>query len=289
MQVNIDFFAYNGIKWKYYMMKAGDEMFAEERRGKILEILHEAQRVLVKELAEQFHVSIDSIRRDLSIMEEQGLLKKTHGGAIPVSAVRKPVVPSAVRIKDGPSHITAISKTAVSYIQEHDTIFLSGTNLHFHMVKYLPQHMPITVVTNSIKIAEQLRESENTDVYLIGGQVKKTGLISDIIANEMVKQFTIDLCFMTAGAISLQGVSTPTPEVASFSRAVLEVSRRRFILASHENMEHDAFSKIGPLNSFHLLITDEGTPKELRDQIEKQGLEVTVAKGSYPVAVPDYL
>ncbi|WP_232699969.1 DeoR/GlpR family DNA-binding transcription regulator [Brevibacillus daliensis] len=255
-------------------------MFAEERREKILEILHNSQRVLVKDLADQFQVSIDSIRRDLSILEEQGLLKKTHGGAIPFSAVRKSSHSTNYRQKDGVPHINAIAKTSVSYIQENDTIFLGGSQFHNSMLSYLPQHLQMTVVTNSIKIAEHLREWEKIDVYVVGGLVKKSGIMTDIIANEMIKQFTIDICFLTADAVSLNGLSTSTPELASFSRAVMAVSRRRFCLASHDIMGEDAFSKVCPLSSIHVVITDEGTPKQLQDEMEKLGVEVTTAKGS---------
>lgn len=75
------------------MMQDQSGMFAEERRQKILALLHQEKRVIAKELAERFEISIDSIRRDLTIMEEQGLLQKTHGGAIPSMKVRQPPQP----------------------------------------------------------------------------------------------------------------------------------------------------------------------------------------------------
>src|SRR3954471_16614640 len=101
-------------------------MFAEERRQKIWELLQKRQRVLAKELAEMFGVSVDSIRRDLSIMEEQGLLKKTHGGAIPIPKVRTLPPPPAIRYGKASPYIRAIAKMAASYIQEGDTVFIGS-------------------------------------------------------------------------------------------------------------------------------------------------------------------
>jgi DeoR family fructose operon transcriptional repressor len=92
-------------------------------------------RVMVKDLADLFQLSIDSIRRDLSIMEEQGLLKKTHGGAIPAIQVRTAPLPPELLYGDGSPHENAIAKLAASYIQPKDTVFIGGAGVHFGMLK----------------------------------------------------------------------------------------------------------------------------------------------------------
>jgi DeoR family fructose operon transcriptional repressor len=253
-------------------------MFAEERRAKILEMVHREQRVLAKDLADLFQLSIDSIRRDLSIMEEQGLLKKTHGGAIPANQVRVAPLPPDLRYGDGSAHENAISKQAASYVQPNDTVFIGGAGIHYGILRYLPRTFPITIITNSMKIAEATRDWEHIETYFIGGKVKPSGNITDSLANEWVRQFTIDLCFLTGGGVSAKGISTSTPEAAGFTRTISEVSRRKIGLAPHNKLGTDAFAKAVSIQSIDLLITDEEAAKETIEKIESKGVQVIVAR-----------
>jgi DeoR/GlpR family transcriptional regulator of sugar metabolism len=208
-------------------------------------------------------------------MEEKGLLKRTHGGAIPAVQVRNAPLPASLRYQDGASHQNAISKLAASFIQEKNTVF--GAGIHYGMLQYLPD-VAFTVVTNSIKVADSLRERELIDTYLVGGKVKASGNITDTLANEFVKQFSIDTCFVTGGGISKNGVSTATPEVAGFSRAAAEVSRKRICLAPHKKLGIDFFAKAGPISHIDILITDEEANIEAIEEIEAKGVKVLITK-----------
>jgi DeoR/GlpR family transcriptional regulator of sugar metabolism len=92
---------------------------------------------------------------------------------------------------------------------------------------------PLTIVTNSMRVADVLREREWIDTYLIGGRVKPSGNITDVLANESVRQFKFDISFATGGGISDVGIFAATPEVAAFGRAVSAVSRRNIGIATH--------------------------------------------------------
>ncbi|MDQ8739387.1 DeoR/GlpR family DNA-binding transcription regulator [Paenibacillus sp. LHD-38] len=252
-------------------------MFSDERRDKILELLQKNGRVLAKELADMFELSIDSIRRDLSIMEEKGLLKRTHGGAIPALKVRNTPFPPDLRYKDGAPHQNAISKLAASFIKEKDTVFIGSAGIHYGMLKYLPD-VPFTVVTNSIQVAATLKDREALDVYLVGGKVKGSGSITDTLANEFLRQFTLDICFVTGGGISKNGVSTSTPEVAALGRAAVEISRKKICLAPHEKLGIDFFAKEGPITDIDLLITDEEADIDAIEEVESKGVKVFITR-----------
>jgi DeoR/GlpR family transcriptional regulator of sugar metabolism len=254
-------------------------MFSDERRDKILELLEKDGRVLAKELADLFELSIDSIRRDLSIMEEKGLLRRTHGGAIPAVKVRQAPPPPSLRYQAGAPHQNAISKKAASFIKEADTVFIGSAGIHFGMIPYLP-NFPFTVVTNSIRIADALKERETIDVYLLGGKVKPSGNVSDTLANEFLRQFTLDLCFATGGGISQNGLSTSTPEVASLGRTAMAISRKTICLAPHEKLGVDFFAKSGPITHIDLLITDDEASMEAIEAIESKGVTVLIAKSN---------
>ncbi|MGG1637647.1 DeoR/GlpR family DNA-binding transcription regulator [Paenibacillus sp. NRS-1760] len=252
-------------------------MFTDERRDKIIELLQKNGRVLAKELADRFELSIDSIRRDLSIMEEKGLLKRTHGGAIPASKVRSAPLPPDLRYKEASPHQDAISKLAASFIQEKDTVFIGSAGIHYGMLKFLPE-VPFTVVTNAIRVADALKDREEIDVYLIGGKVKSSGNISDTLANQFLRQFTLDLCFVAGGGISKNGVSTSSPEVASLGRTAVEISRKRICLAPHEKLGVDFFAKEGPITDMDLLITDSEASINAIEDIENKGVKVLIAQ-----------
>ncbi|WP_108672515.1 DeoR/GlpR family DNA-binding transcription regulator [Peribacillus acanthi] len=253
-------------------------MFSDERRLEILKMLEENGRVFAKDLARRFEMSIDSIRRDLSMMEEQGVLKRTHGGAIPITSVRQMPPPPSIRYGEGSDDQNAIAKLAASYIEENQTVFIGGAAIHYMMLKFLPRNFPYTVVTNSIEVAFYLRDLENVDTYLIGGNVKRSGNMTDSLANEFAKQFTVDLCFATAGAISSKGLSTSTPEVAIFHKNVYDNSRKIVSLIEHAKFGMDMFFGMYPLTKLHVIITDEGTTTEIIDMVKANGVDCIVAK-----------
>lgn len=260
------------------MLEEGSAMFAEERREKIIELLHQENRVLAKDLAEKFQISIDSIRRDLTIMEEKGLLKKTHGGAIPSMKVRQAAAPPEQRYGEGSSQGNAIAKLAASYIRENDTVFIGSAAVSYVLLKHLPDHMPLTIVTNSMRVADVLREREWISTYLIGGLVKASGNITDVLANEMIRQFKFDISFVTGGGISEAGIFVTTPEVAAFGRAVSAASRRRIGITTHHSLGNDGFAKAGLIEDLDLLITDWDADPEAIERIRALGVKVIVAQ-----------
>ncbi|MEK3886300.1 DeoR/GlpR family DNA-binding transcription regulator [Bacillus sp. FSL K6-3431] len=253
-------------------------MFSEERREKILEKLEKEERILAKDLAEEYGLSIDSIRRDLSIMEEQGLLKRTHGGAIPIQNVRTFAQPPSTRYGEGSIYQNAIAKLAINYIKEGHTVFIGGATIHYVMLKYLPKNIRFSVITNSVEIAYNLRTMKNVQTYLIGGKVKSSGNITDALATEFASQFTIDLCFATAGGLSSKGLSTATPEVAIFHKNVFNNSKKIVTLIEHFKFGIDSFSSMYPINKLDVIITDEETTKEKIENIRAQGVDVIIAK-----------
>ncbi|WHY89163.1 DeoR/GlpR family DNA-binding transcription regulator [Neobacillus novalis] len=255
-------------------------MFSDERRQEIVKLLEENGRVWAKDLASKFEKSIDSIRRDLSIMEEQGLLKRTHGGAIPINNVRNMAQPRSIRYGEGSVYQNAIAKLAVTFIKENQTIFIGGAAIHFAILKYLPKEISYTVVTNSVEIAYQLRDLGNIQLYVIGGFVKGSGNMTDALANEFAQQFTFDLCFGTAGALSSKGLSTATPEVSIFHKTVFNNSRKIIALIEHFKFGDDMFSSFYPVNRLNIIITDHETKAEDINMVKTQGVEILVANNN---------
>ncbi|WJH32397.1 DeoR/GlpR family DNA-binding transcription regulator [Paenibacillus sp. CC-CFT747] len=252
-------------------------MFSDERRDIILELLEKNGRVLAKELADRFELSIDSIRRDLTIMEEKGLLKRTHGGAIPVSPVRSAPLPAEQRYGEATPRQKAIAKMAASFIRENDSVFIGGAGIHYGMLEHLPD-CSFTVVTNSVTIADALKAKESVEVYLIGGKVKSSGNITDSLALDFIRQFSLDTCFLTGGGISANGITTATPEAAALSREAARVSRKVVALAPYDKVGQDFFAKVLPAEDIDVMIADDEASLDVIQELEAKGVKVLIAR-----------
>ena len=152
-------------------------MYIEERHRAILEWLSQHGSISNTDIQKNFDVSYDSAKRDLRILEEKGLLKRTHGGALPIRQIAAGR-PETMTFKDIPQikpNYLQIAKEAVSLIQENDVIYIPSTTLGLFMVKNLPAHLKIKVVTNSILIADELRTLTDVSVIILGGEMDNKG------------------------------------------------------------------------------------------------------------------
>lgn len=254
-------------------------MFAEERREIILTKLKNEGRISVKELSKELDISIDTIRRDLKKLEEDNLLKRTHGGAVLLSKVRRLPVNDKLRYGEGTIHQNAVAKKAAELIEEGDTVFIGGASIHYILLKYLPNNINFTVVTNSIIIAERLKPFVNIETYIVCGRVTSSDEIVDAVAIEFVRNLRIDKAFLTGGGIaSPYGLSTSTPEGSVFQRVIGEISRKRICLANFDKIGVEFFVKTLNINDLDILITDWEAPEEELEKIKKYGIKVYIAK-----------
>lgn len=257
-------------------------MFIEERHQAILEIIRDKGRVSIAEIQSRFGVSADSARRDLRLLEEGRLLKRTHGGAIALAQVnsRPPRERDMQNIQILPNY-DAIAKCAAGMIQAQDTVYLTSGSLGFLMLRHLPRDIPFTLVLNSVTLAEQLKYWDTVEVYLTGGKMRMHGTSSlvDQFAQEFVRGMHFDLCLMTgAGADAAFGLSNNTKETAAFQKAVTEQSRRRVLMMPGQKIGMQAFLRVCGLELFDTLLTDwEATQDELI-KIEELGVEITVVR-----------
>lgn len=256
-------------------------MFIEERHQEILKLLESKGRISIAEIQESFQVSVDSARRDLRILEEKGLLKRTHGGAIPLHKVGlQPPANWTVRDMDEiDPHYDAIAKRACTFIQANQVVFLTSASVGFLMTKHLPRDISFTVVTNSIIIADELRTREHIDVYIAGGKLRARGNCRDALAIDFIRRMNFDLNFITGSGFSAKtGLSNGTPEVAAFQQAVMENSRRNIALVPNNKVGFEGFLKVADATRFDTLITDWDAVEEELTRIQDTGVDVIVVE-----------
>jgi DeoR family fructose operon transcriptional repressor len=253
-------------------------IFSEERHQTILRKLAEEKRIQVNEIAQSLNVSVDTVRRDLSLLEEKGFLKRTHGGAIPASKVREKRHHPLREIGEQFGYYHGIARKAAGYIGAGDTVFIYGAKAQCLMIQYLPTDIPFTVVTNSLDIAGDLREFPNVEVYMIGGRMNRAGLLHGTVAADSVKPFGFDIGFINAGGLSARrGLTRGSADVALLDRAVASASRKLICLLPHEKLGYDAFYTTINAAEIDIVITDPDAVEDELEQLKELGVEVVIA------------
>lgn len=255
-------------------------MFIEERHQGILKFLNENDRITISDIQQKFNVSLDSARRDLRILEEKGLLKRTHGGAIPVQKVRvhPPIKSTARDTCIGNIYFDAIAKKAVEYISENDSVYICASSVGYLMTKHLPENIKFTVITNSIVVADELKYRENIETYVVGGKMRSRGFMSDALAMDFIKNMRMDISFISGAGFSAKfGLSNTTHETAMFQRTVIENSRKSICLMPNNRLGFEGFAKVVDAKSFDILITDWEALDEEISSVMDCGVEVVLA------------
>lgn len=256
-------------------------MFIEERQQLILEQLAKHKKVVVVELAQLLKVSVDTIRRDLIILENNGLLKRTRGGAICPNKLRaKHTRNYNVRdIKEVNPYYDVIAKQACLFINENDTIYLAGTSIDYLMIKYLPKDISYTVITNSVITADELKGFENIEVFITCGKVRGRGSMNDPLVIDFIRNIRIDKAFISGPFISANfGISTTTFETAKLQKAVIDIAKQVICPVPNVKFGIESFAKIADIKDINMVITDSESLEEEIIKIEELGVQVVIAQ-----------
>lgn len=256
-----------------------EPLFAEERRQAILERLRLEGKVTVEGLAAEFGVSLPTARTDLARLEARGLLRRTHGGAIPASATLfEP--PYGERRVMHHSEKKAIARKAAELVKDGDTIFLDAGTTLYELALALRGHRRLTVVTNSLASALALMDNSDTDVILVGGLVQaRRRAVLGPLAERFVEPFHVDRAFFSFNGIHPQvGFTVVDFDAAEIKARVMARAQEVVVLADATKMGKIAFAMVAPINAAQILVTDNGTPQELINELTNAGLRVLRAE-----------
>lgn len=255
-------------------------MFIEERQQEIIEHIQKHGKILIAEITTKYNISDESARRDLRILEQKGLCKRTHGGAIKLSQIR---ISSATNRDYGnmpifPTHKQIVAE-AIKLLKPNDVIYLTGGSLGYLMLQYIPKDIHYTIVVNSIDLAQALREWTVADIYVVGGKMRTSGSVVDSIAIEFISRMHFDICFITGAGLSADfGLTNGTDETAAFQRTVIKNSRKRILLMPSVKVGVNAFIKVCEADNFDLVITDWNCNEEHISALEEKSIKVIIAK-----------
>lgn len=255
-------------------------MFIEERHNEISETIKTNGKITIAEITGKYGISDESARRDLRLLEQKGICKRTHGGAIRAEQVSvRP--PKDRKYDDMPifDNYKEISRTAVGMIHENDTVYLTGGSFGYIMLSFLPRDIHYTLVVNNVDVAKALRDFDNVDVYIAGGKMRQSGSLVDTFATNFVSQLHFDLCFITGAGVTADfGLSNGTDETATFQRSVIKNSRKKCLLIPSTKVGVDSFVKVCEVDEFDSIITDWDCVEDQILSIEEKGVEVIVVE-----------
>ncbi|GAA4436992.1 DeoR/GlpR family DNA-binding transcription regulator [Actinokineospora soli] len=234
-------------------------VYAEERQQVILDRARARGRVDVAALADEFAVTTETIRRDLTVLERHGVLRRVHGGAIPVERLGfEPAV--AARDAVMTAEKERIAKAALALLPEEGTILLDAGTTTARLADVLPTDRELTVVTHSVNIALSMAGRPNLTVMLAGGRLRaKTLATVDAWALQALQDTFVEVAFIATNGLSVErGLTTPDPAEAMVKRAAIACARRCVLLADHTKVGNDYFARFADLGDIDTLITDTG-------------------------------
>jgi len=247
-------------------------LYAPQRHRAILEQVISFGHASVQVLAESLDVTPETIRRDLTELHQQGLLRRVHGGAMPLTRLGfEPSVDSRSKLmleeKDRIAH------AALDEIPEEGAIIVDAGTTTSRLLTLIPESYKLTIVTNSVLHAGLVAQRKNFNVIVLGGRVRgNTMACVDQTAVDNLNGLFADVVLIGTNGISAErGLTTPDQSESNIKRAMLNSARRKVVLVDHTKFGQDHFATFGELKDIDVVITDSGVKEDIATDIEKLG------------------
>lgn len=205
-------------------------MFEIERLQQIQKILNQNKTASVSELSAKLYVSEATVRRDLNELQQQGLVKRIHGGVVLIEGTNREV-PLYVRERQNHNAKVEIASRAASYLQDGQVLFLDASSTVQHLVKHLESYKDLTILTNGLKTAQELSSLPHK-IYCTGGLLlRNSSAYVGSYAERIVHEFNADLLFFSSRGVSEDGrITDDSAEETLLRRAMFEQSKKRIYL-----------------------------------------------------------
>ena len=249
-----------------------------ERQKKMMEYIEANTSAQIHELAERFHVSEATVRRDLDDLDQQGALRRTHGGAIKVDRSTSYESMYAEKINQMIEEKHRIADFAANLVHPGDTVLIdSGTTTYF-IAQALAHHESLTIITNDLYIAYQTPLHPSSTLIVTGGvrRHSRQELVGTITEN-FIRDAHVDVAFIGVDGIDLTGGATNAnfAEVG-VKRLMLQSAARSVIVADHSKFGRVALARICDLKEASLLITDRGIDGDVLNRLKKLSVQIEI-------------
>jgi DeoR/GlpR family transcriptional regulator of sugar metabolism len=254
-------------------------IISAERRKQILELIEKRNSITVIELCQILNVSDMTIRRDLRILSNRGLLERVYGGALSRRG-RSYEPPYLSRTMNQAIQKKIIGRCAAALVKEGDIIALDVGTTTLEVAKALVRTPNLTIITASLPIANILSEVPNIRLIITGGIARNQELsLIGNIAEQTYQQFHMDRAFVGVGGIHLEtGLTEYNLEDTLVKKAMIANSEQVIVVADSSKLGETCFTSIGPLSVVDTLVTDASAPPEVVDRLRAIDIEVIIAQ-----------
>lgn len=255
-------------------------MYAEERQQAMAQLVAARGRLSVNLLAEEYDVTTETVRRDLSALERMGLVRRVHGGAVPASSLT--VIESALADRDSANtgQKERIARAALALLPPAgSTVLIDAGSTTNRFASLLPRDHRLTVITHAVPIAARLAGNPQIELHLLPGRVRSTtqaAVGAETVA--ALSELRADAVFLGTNGVSVDhGLSTPDRDEAATKRAMVASARQVVVLADASKVGAESPVRFARLEDVDVLVTDDAVDDEERQALVDAGLEVVVA------------
>jgi len=250
----------------------------EERQKRIHEYLQKMEFALLEELAKEVDASISTVRRDLSLLEASGTVKRTHGGAR-ITNPRSDEFMFSARNTHQLAEKEAIGKACAELVPPNQTLILDAGTTVFHVARHLEDKAP-HIITNSLPVANLFAASNRLEVVVSGGVIyPRLGVLVGPLAVEAFSKIHADVAIMSAGGISLQGISNSHGLLIDIQRSMINAVQRVIFCIDHSKFGRQSVLPLCDLDCVDTVVTDSKAPADLLETLRSRQIEVVVAQG----------
>ena len=250
-------------------------MFGIERRNHLLSLLYDKKSITVQEAAERFNVTEETIRRDLRALESQGLIIRTHGGAVLADDIKMEV---SLEIREGINieGKNIIGRLASSLVKDGDTLFLDASTSSLYVAKHLKDKKGLTVITNAERIILELAQCSDINVISTGGFLRKKSLSCvGRAAEAAVSSYHADKVFFSCKGFSPRlGATDSNEQESSLRKLMIKHSGEAIFLCDHTKFDKVGYIATAQLDDIHYLITDTQLPLEWKKNFQEKTVKI---------------
>ncbi len=238
-------------------------MLPLERRDRILDILKVKQAATVDELCAALYSSGATIRRDLQMLENSGLIRRTHGGAVYIESTTRDF-PLTLRENENLSAKELLAQKSLPFIKDGQTLFMDSSSTVYHLARRLSSFHNLRVITNGLKTASILAEMNGIEVYGTGGRLRENAM--SFVGNQamdFVRQFNADIAFISCRGVDAEvGITDSDENEANLKRVYIQNAKHVILLCDSSKIGKRYFCKVGTLDAVRKIITNNQLPPE---------------------------
>jgi DeoR/GlpR family transcriptional regulator of sugar metabolism len=251
-------------------------MQPEERQQRIREYLQKVEFAALEDVARQMGASVSTIRRDLSILEAGGTVQRTHGGAR-ISVPRSDEFTFASRDTHQLPEKEAIALACAKLITPNQSIIIDAGTTVYHVARHLESKTP-QIVTNSLPVANLFASANRLEVVVSGGVIyPRLEVLVGPMAVEAFLKIHADVAIMSAGGITLDGITNSHGLLIDIQRAMIKAARKVIFCFDHTKFGRQSVSPLCDLDCVDVIVTDHRAPADLVEGLRARDIEVVVA------------